>query len=31
MYSVASRGLSQALGPLQTVTWSILLGTAMLW
>ncbi|MEN7433510.1 DMT family transporter [Chromobacterium sp. TRC.1.1.SA] len=30
-YSVGSRGLSQALGPLQTVTWSILLGTAMLW
>ncbi|ERE06037.1 DMT family transporter [Pseudogulbenkiania ferrooxidans] len=30
-YSVGSRGLSQALGPLQTVTWPILLGTAMLW
>ncbi|AOZ51486.1 DMT family transporter [Chromobacterium vaccinii] len=30
-YSVGSRGLSQALGPLQTATWSILLGTAMLW
>lgn len=30
-YSVGSRGLSQTLGPLQTVTCSILLGTAMLW
>ena len=30
-YSVGSRGLSQTLGPLQTATWSILLGTAMLW
>ncbi|WP_199181203.1 DMT family transporter [Chromobacterium alticapitis] len=30
-YSVGSRGLSLSLGPLQTVTWSILLGTAMLW
>ncbi len=30
-YSVGSRGLSRSLGPLQTVTWSILLGTAMLW
>ncbi|WP_196782544.1 DMT family transporter [Chromobacterium paludis] len=30
VYSVASRGLSRSLGPLQTVTWSILLGTAML-
>ncbi|MCD5327221.1 DMT family transporter [Chromobacterium piscinae] len=30
-YSVGSRGLSQALGPLQTVAWSILLGTSMLW
>ncbi|UTH75372.1 DMT family transporter [Chromobacterium sp. IIBBL 290-4] len=29
-YSVASRGLSQTLGPLQTVTWSILFGTLML-
>lgn len=31
VYSVGSRGLSRSLGPLQTVTWSILLGTAMLW
>lgn len=29
-YSLFSRGLNQSLGPLQTVTWSILLGTAML-
>ncbi|UXZ20031.1 DMT family transporter [Pseudomonas sp. YeP6b] len=29
-YSVFSRSLNQSLGPLQTVTWSILLGTAML-
>lgn len=30
MYSLFSRGLNQRLGPLQTVTWSILLGTLML-
>lgn len=30
VYSLCSRGLNQCLGPLQTVTWSILLGTAML-
>lgn len=30
IYSLFSRGLNQSLGPLQTVTWSILLGTAML-
>jgi drug/metabolite transporter (DMT)-like permease len=30
VYSLFSRGLNQSLGPLQTVTWSILLGTAML-
>lgn len=29
-YSLFSRGLNQALGALQTVTWSILLGTLML-
>jgi len=29
-YSLFSRSLNQSLGPLQTVTWSILLGTAML-
>lgn len=29
-YSLFSRGLNQSLGPLQTVTWSILLGTLML-
>lgn len=29
-YSLFSRGLNHRLGPLQTVTWSILLGTAML-
>ncbi|MCG6574448.1 EamA/RhaT family transporter [Pseudomonas sp. AF32] len=31
IYSLFSRGLNDSLGPLQTVTWSILLGTAMLW
>ncbi|MGE1156374.1 DMT family transporter [Pseudomonas kitaguniensis] len=30
VYSVCSRGLNHSLGPLQTVTWSIILGTAML-
>ncbi|MBF6030951.1 EamA family transporter [Pseudomonas sp. P115] len=30
VYSLGSRRLNQSLGPLQTVTWSILLGTAML-
>lgn len=30
VYSLCSRGLNQSLGPLQTVTWSILLGTLML-
>ena len=30
VYSLLSRGLNQSLGPLQTVTWSILLGTSML-
>nr|WP_250883479.1 MULTISPECIES: DMT family transporter [unclassified Pseudomonas] len=30
VYSLFSRGLNQSLGPLQTVTWSILLGTLML-
>lgn len=30
VYSLYSRGLSQSLGPLQTVTWSVLLGTLML-
>jgi drug/metabolite transporter (DMT)-like permease len=30
VYSLFSRGLNQRLGPLQTVTWSILLGTLML-
>ncbi|WLH76757.1 DMT family transporter [Pseudomonas sp. FP2335] len=30
VYSLYSRTLNQSLGPLQTVTWSILLGTAML-
>ncbi|ROM34043.1 EamA family transporter [Pseudomonas poae] len=30
VYSLCSRSLSQSLGPLQTVTWSILLGTVML-
>jgi drug/metabolite transporter (DMT)-like permease len=31
IYSLYSKGLNQALGSLQTVTYSILLGTAMLW
>lgn len=31
IYSLFSRELNQSLGPLQTVTWSILLGTLMLW
>lgn len=30
VYSLFSRGLNQSLGPLQTVTWSVLLGTLML-
>ncbi len=30
VYSLWSRGLNQSLGPLQTVTWSVLLGTLML-
>ncbi|MBM9485522.1 DMT family transporter [Pseudomonas sp. ICBG1301] len=30
VYSLFSRSLNQSLGPLQTVTWSILLGTLML-
>ncbi|WP_411565130.1 DMT family transporter [Pseudomonas orientalis] len=30
VYSLGSRQLNQTLGPLQTVTWSILLGTLML-
>ncbi len=30
VYSLFSRGLNQSLGPLQTVTWSILSGTLML-
>ncbi len=30
VYSLFSRGLNKSLGPLQAVTWSILLGTAML-
>jgi drug/metabolite transporter (DMT)-like permease len=30
IYSVFSRGLNASLGPLQTVTWSVLLGTVML-
>lgn len=30
VYSLCSRSLNQSLGPLQTVTWSILLGTLML-
>lgn len=30
VYSLFSRGLNQSLGPLQTVTWSILLGPLML-
>ncbi|AWY39371.1 EamA/RhaT family transporter [Pseudomonas putida] len=31
VYSLFSRELNQSLGPVQTVTWSILLGTLMLW
>ncbi|WP_223547967.1 DMT family transporter [Pseudomonas sp. A-B-19] len=31
VYSLFSRELNHSLGPVQTVTWSILLGTAMLW
>ncbi|VVP83473.1 hypothetical protein PS918_02542 [Pseudomonas fluorescens] len=31
IYSLCSRELNQSLGPVQTVTYSILLGTAMLW
>ncbi|MDP9780561.1 DMT family transporter [Pseudomonas fluorescens] len=31
IYSLFSRNLNESLGPLQTVTWSILLGTLMLW
>ena len=31
IYSLFSRELNQTLGPVQTVTYSILLGTAMLW
>ncbi|BCX68034.1 DMT family transporter [Pseudomonas izuensis] len=31
IYSLCSRELNQSLGPVQTVTWSILLGTLMLW
>ena len=31
IYSLFSRCLNESLGPLQTVTWSILLGTLMLW
>lgn len=31
VYSLCSRSLNQSLGPLQTVTYSILIGTAMLW
>ncbi|MBT2341339.1 MULTISPECIES: DMT family transporter [Pseudomonas] len=31
IYSLFSKGLNEQLGPLQTVTWSILLGTLMLW
>ncbi|MGJ7514510.1 DMT family transporter [Pseudomonas baetica] len=31
IYSLFSRELNQSLGPVQTVTWSILLGTLMLW
>ncbi|NWF09493.1 EamA family transporter [Pseudomonas salomonii] len=30
IYSLFSRALNQSLGPLQTVTWSVLLGTLML-
>jgi drug/metabolite transporter (DMT)-like permease len=31
VYSLCSKELNQTLGPVQTVTYSILLGTAMLW
>jgi drug/metabolite transporter (DMT)-like permease len=31
IYSLFSKDLNQSLGPVQTVTYSILLGTAMLW
>jgi len=31
VYSLFSRGLNQALGPLHTVTYSVVLGTLMLW
>ncbi|MBV7548261.1 EamA family transporter [Pseudomonas sp. PDM26] len=31
VYSLFSRELDHSLGPVQTVTWSILLGTVMLW
>lgn len=31
IYSLFSKKLNDSLGPLQTVTWSILLGTLMLW
>ncbi|WDR35819.1 DMT family transporter [Pseudomonas serboccidentalis] len=31
VYSLCSRGLNQSLGPLQTVTFSVLIGTVMLW
>lgn len=31
VYSLCSRDLNQTLGPVQTVTYSILLGTVMLW
>ncbi|QZP31300.1 DMT family transporter [Pseudomonas sp. DR48] len=31
VYSLCSKELNQSLGPVQTVTYSILLGTAMLW
>ncbi|CAI8712349.1 Drug/metabolite transporter (DMT)-like permease [Pseudomonas sp. IT-196MI5] len=31
VYSLFSRELNHSLGPVQTVTWSILLGTVMLW
>lgn len=31
VYSLCAKGLNQTLGPMQTVTYSILLGTVMLW
>ncbi|MGE8069250.1 DMT family transporter [Pseudomonas sp. NPDC089569] len=31
IYSLGAKDLNQSLGPVQTVTWSILLGTLMLW